>query len=92
MMQETGPSAVVGWMAARNERLQLRLQLQRACVVTERGGVGAGTTCGRREALACVHLGALVDPGTVGLGKVRLNQASPDQALRLSIETLGTRS
>ena len=28
MMQETGPSAVVGWMAARNERLQLRLQLQ----------------------------------------------------------------
>ena len=33
-----------GWVAACNNRLQLRLQLQRACVVTERGRSGAGAT------------------------------------------------
>jgi hypothetical protein len=36
----------------------------------ERGGTGSGATRRRREAPAGVHLGALLDPGAPGPGKV----------------------
>lgn len=43
----------------------------------ERGGTGSGATRRRREAPTGVHLGALLDPGAPGPGKVRLNTLRP---------------